>query len=172
MTDRKKISVLGSGSWGTAVASLLAGNGHQVTLWSFLEEECEELKQFHENKRYLKGVILPDSICFTHDIREAVEGQQIVINATPSFAVRGTVQKLQPYFDREKQIIVNIAKGLRRILCCAFPGYYKCVGRRYQALRPFRPVPRGGSGKEDAYHQCGRFQGFGDRQNHSGCFHV
>lgn len=111
MVKKKKIGVLGSGSWGTAIASLLADNGHEVTLWSFLEEECEELKQFHENRRYLKGVILPDSVRFTPDIREAVEGKEIVVSATPSFAVRGTIGKMKDFFDRENQIVVNIAKG-------------------------------------------------------------
>ncbi len=107
----KKIGILGSGSWGTAVASLLANKGYQVTLWSFLQEECRELRQFHENRRYLKGVMLPETIQYTENIREAVEGQDMVVNATPSFAVRSTVQKIKPYFQPDAQIIVNISKG-------------------------------------------------------------
>ncbi len=106
-----RIGVLGSGSWGTAIASLLAEKGHEVTLWSFLKEECEELKAYHENRRYLKGVLLPDTICFTDDIQQAVEGQQIIVSATPSFAVRSTISKIKPFFDRETQTVVNIAKG-------------------------------------------------------------
>ncbi len=107
----RKIGILGSGSWGTAIASLLAEKGHEVTLWSFLKEECEELKTYRENRRYLKGVLLPDTLCFTDDIQQAVEGKQIIVNATPSFAVRSTITKIKPYFDAKTQTVVNISKG-------------------------------------------------------------
>ncbi len=60
-----KISVIGSGSWGTAVAIMLAQNGHEVMLWSYLTEESEELKENRENRRFLPGVKIPDTVRFT-----------------------------------------------------------------------------------------------------------
>ena len=70
-----KVSVVGSGSWGTALAWLLCNNGHSVTLWSFLEEENEMFLKHHENTDKLPGVVLPDAVKYTTDLQEAVEGQ-------------------------------------------------------------------------------------------------
>ena len=83
-----KITVLGSGAWGTALAMLLLENGNDVTLWSFLEEESRVLRETHENP-FLKGVKLPDEMKFTTDMA-AVKGCGLVVVATPSFAVRST----------------------------------------------------------------------------------
>ena len=54
------INIIGSGGWGTAVGIMLAQNGHNVTLWSYLASESENLKKYHENKPYLPGVKIPD----------------------------------------------------------------------------------------------------------------
>jgi glycerol-3-phosphate dehydrogenase (NAD(P)+) len=106
-----KVSVIGSGSWGTALAWLLCNNGHSVTLWSFLEEENNMFIEHHENVDKLPGVKLPDAIRYTTDIKEAVEGKDLLVLAVPSMAVRNTSKKMKE-FVKEGQIIVDVAKGI------------------------------------------------------------
>ena len=65
-----KVSVIGAGSWGTALAVLLYGNGHEVTLWSFLESEVNMLRNDREQKDKLPGVKVPEDIYITDDLKE------------------------------------------------------------------------------------------------------
>ena len=104
------ICVLGSGGWGTAVALLLAGNGHRVTLWSYMEKECEELKEFRENKPFLPGVRIPDEINLTSDIA-CCQDKDLIVVAAPSHGVRGVVKMAKPYI-KDGQKILNISKGI------------------------------------------------------------
>ena len=112
-----KISVIGSGSWGTAISNVLSDNGHSVMLWSFLKEEYEMLKEFHEHKSYLPGVKLNDAIEYTNTLEEAVNAGEILVIATPSFAVRTTVKNIKPFYNN--QLIVCISKGFdeENLLC-------------------------------------------------------
>ena len=105
-----KINVIGSGGWGTAVASMLAKNGHEVLLWSYMKEESENLKKYHENIPFLPGVKIPDNVSFTWDISECGNADMIVI-AVPSHAVRATAKSLSPYVKNDS-LILNISKGL------------------------------------------------------------
>ncbi len=105
-----KINVIGSGSWGTAVAVMLAKNGHDVLLWSYFKSESEELTKHRENKPFLPGIIIPDSVKFTSDISQCGEADIIII-ATPSHTIRSTAASLAPY-TKKGQIILNISKGL------------------------------------------------------------
>ena len=68
-----KVSVIGAGSWGTALALLLYKNGHDVTVWSYQEEEVRMLSENREHVSKLPGVKIPEGIFFTADIKEAVE---------------------------------------------------------------------------------------------------
>ncbi len=104
------ICVLGSGSWGTAIALLLKDNGHTVTLWSFTEEECRELSSVRENKRCLPGIIIPEEISITSDIN-CCKNQDIIVIATPSHGVRGVAQRIKSVVPNG-QIILNISKGI------------------------------------------------------------
>lgn len=106
-----KISVIGSGGWGTAVAVMLAENGHEVTLWSYLEEERQNLKKYRENKPFLPGVKLPDNIIFTSKLEDCLSGRDIIVTATPSHAIRTTARNMAKYI-KDGQIIVNISKGI------------------------------------------------------------
>lgn len=105
-----KINVIGSGSWGTAVAVMLAKNGHDVLLWSYFKSESEELAKFRENKPFLPGIMIPDSVKFTSDISQCGEADIIII-ATPSHTIRSTAATLAPH-TKKGQIILNISKGL------------------------------------------------------------
>ena len=106
-----KITVLGSGGWGTALSLLLLDNGNDVTLWSFLEKEAETLRATRENPM-LQGVPLPEELKITTDMG-AVSGCELVVMATPSFAVRETARKLAPLLD-EGAVVVSVAKGIER----------------------------------------------------------
>ena len=105
-----KISILGGGTWGIAIAVLLHKNGHEVTVWSALESEIEMLKNNHEHKM-LPGVILPDDMIFTTDDKEAVEGKDLLVMAVASSFTRRTANRLSSLV-KEGQKIVNVAKGI------------------------------------------------------------
>lgn len=106
-----KITVVGSGGWGTALALLLLENGNDVTLWSFHEAESNILRETRENP-LLKGVTLPEGLKFTTDLA-AVRGCELVVMATPSFAVRGTAAKLKELLD-PGTILVSVSKGIEK----------------------------------------------------------
>lgn len=105
------IGVIGAGSWGTALAVLLCGNGHEVTLWSIIEDEVHTLQTKRENPDKLPGVKLPEKIEVTSDLEKAVSGKQVLVLAVPSPYVRSTAHTMKPYVA-EGQIIVNVAKGI------------------------------------------------------------
>ena len=105
-----KIGVIGSGSWGTALAVLLHNNGHEITLWSALPEEVESLKSKREH-RSLPGVILPEDMAITGDLDQAMEDKLILVLSVPSVFVRQTAVRMAD-FVKDNQIIVNVAKGI------------------------------------------------------------
>ena len=107
----KNISVIGSGSWGTALAVMLDKYGHNVTLWSRQAEEAESIALNHENKEYLPGIEVKESIKVTTSKKEALEKADIIINAVPSKFVRECLSGFDGLF-REGQTIVNVSKGL------------------------------------------------------------
>ncbi len=106
-----KAGVIGAGSWGTALALLLHKNGHEVTLWSILEEEVAMLKKEHEQKDKLPGVKLPEDMLFTTDLKEAVKDKDVLVLAVPSPFTRSTAKLLREAVE-DGQIIVNVAKGI------------------------------------------------------------
>lgn len=106
-----KVSVIGAGSWGTALAILLEKNGHQVTLWSHREEEAKELAKSREHKSKLPGVEIPEEIEIIGNLESALREKDVIVFAVPSVAVRSTAKKVAPYV-KEGQLIVNVAKGI------------------------------------------------------------
>lgn len=107
------ICVLGSGGWGTAIAMLLLSNNHKVTLWSFTQNECDEISKIRENTRCLPGVKIPEEIILTADIN-ACKNQDIIVVATPSHGVRG-IAKLIADIVPDGQIVLNISKGIEEV---------------------------------------------------------
>ena len=105
-----KVSVLGGGSWGIALAVVLHKNGNEVTVWSALEAEITMLQEKHEHKM-LPGVILPDDMKFTLDEKEAVEGKDLLVMAVASSYTRKTAHQLSRLVA-PGQKIVNVAKGI------------------------------------------------------------
>ncbi|MDD3393193.1 MAG: NAD(P)H-dependent glycerol-3-phosphate dehydrogenase [Clostridia bacterium] len=107
----KKVTVIGSGSWGTALAVMLQKHGHDVVIWSRRQDAADEMQRERENKRYLPGITLPEGLKFTTSREKAVEDAEIIILSVPSKAVRQTVLEFAPLFTKE-QVLVNVAKGL------------------------------------------------------------
>lgn len=105
-----KITVLGGGTWGIALAVLLHHNGHQITVWSALESEIQMLREKHEHKM-LPGVKLPEDMRFTLDEKEALTGKDLIIMAVASSFTRRTAKLVSPYIA-DGQKIVNVAKGI------------------------------------------------------------
>ncbi len=106
-----KIAVIGSGSWGTAVAVLLAGKGNDVYLWSWQQEETDRLNRDRENCEFLPGIKFPENIICTHNMEECADEAELIVTAAPSPATRTTAKQLSP-FVKNGQKIVNISKGL------------------------------------------------------------
>ena len=105
------VSVIGAGSWGTALAVVLQNNGHQVTIWSAIEEEIKMLREKREHVSKLPGVRLAEKTVFTTDLKEAVEGKNLLVLAVPSVFTRSTAKTMKEFVE-ERQLIVNVAKGI------------------------------------------------------------
>ncbi|MGE4282644.1 MAG: NAD(P)H-dependent glycerol-3-phosphate dehydrogenase [Clostridia bacterium] len=106
-----KVGVVGSGSWGTALAIMLSKKGHQVRLWSWKEEEARRLSETRENISFLPGIILPNNILCTGDMEECIHDADLIVTAAPSHAIRTTAERVKE-FVKDNKIIVNVSKGL------------------------------------------------------------
>ncbi len=105
------VSVIGAGSWGTALALTLHKNGHHVCVWSYSEDEVKRLTAEREHKRKLPGIALPEDMEFTASLEEAVKEKNFIVMAVPSTATRTTARKMSPFIV-EGQIIVDVSKGI------------------------------------------------------------
>lgn len=111
MEKMAKVSVLGAGSWGTALSLLLCKNGHEVTLWSALEDEVRMLCEKREHESKLPGVRLPEDMKITADLEDSLQDPDVAVLAVPSPFTRSTAHRMAP-FVKKGQIIVNVAKGV------------------------------------------------------------
>jgi glycerol-3-phosphate dehydrogenase (NAD(P)+) len=112
-------AVLGAGSWGTALAMLLADNGHRVTLWAHHEAHAAAMAQSRSNERYLPGIPFPDKLEVSADLARAVRGADIVLVVVPSHAFRETLHKLRPLLKPGQKVAWG-SKGLE-------PGSHKLL---------------------------------------------
>ncbi|NLO37905.1 MAG: NAD(P)H-dependent glycerol-3-phosphate dehydrogenase [Ruminiclostridium sp.] len=106
-----KISILGAGSWGTALSILLCNNGHKVTVWSVLPDEVEMLKQYRQHKDKLPGAIVPPEVVFTTDLKTCLDQAAVVVFVVPSQTIRETARRIKP-FVQKSTIAVICSKGL------------------------------------------------------------
>jgi glycerol-3-phosphate dehydrogenase (NAD(P)+) len=106
-----KAAIIGSGNMGTALAHLLADNGHTVTCWDHIPEVVEDIKKNHQNNRFLPGVILPSSVTADLFLNHVVREAQIIFIAVPSPFVAHVVKEFSP-FAMPQAIVVGTAKGL------------------------------------------------------------
>ncbi|MFC4808476.1 NAD(P)H-dependent glycerol-3-phosphate dehydrogenase [Paenibacillus sp. GCM10023250] len=109
MTERKA-AVLVAGSWGTALAAVLADNGYAVALWTRNEAQAEEINTRRTNGRYLKDAELPANIAATADMAQAVGGAELVLFVAPSVAMRDVAKLAAPHI-REDAVVVHATKG-------------------------------------------------------------
>ena len=107
-----KISVIGSGSFGTALAMLLVNKGHDVILYGRNEVQMKMIGATHGNHKYLPGVILPDALKATSDLHEAVSGRELLVMAVPAQSFRDTAIKVSEI--SEGIPMVNVAKGIEK----------------------------------------------------------
>jgi glycerol-3-phosphate dehydrogenase (NAD(P)+) len=111
LDNQAAVAVVGAGSWGTALAMVLADNLHEVRLWSHNEEQVKEINEFHTNKKYLPGIVLPELIVGYASLRDALKGVDTVILAVPTKALREVLGKIREV-QSDPLIIAHVSKGI------------------------------------------------------------
>lgn len=106
-----KISILGAGSWGTALGFVLCNNGHEVKFWLRDEEKAQEMNETKMNEKYLPGIKIGDDVQFTSDIYEAVEFANVLLLAVPSQKVRSVLEQIKDSVSKDT-LFVNVSKGV------------------------------------------------------------
>jgi glycerol-3-phosphate dehydrogenase (NAD(P)+) len=109
----KKISIIGSGSFGTALSLILAKGGNKVNLWARETEVAESINENHINPSYLSDVQLPETIACTTDFKTALSGAEMVVIATPSHAVRQVAEQIKEFLTGE-EVVVTVSKGIEQ----------------------------------------------------------
>jgi glycerol-3-phosphate dehydrogenase (NAD(P)+) len=110
----KKAAVLVAGSWGTALASLLADNEIEVTIWSRNSAEVDDININHRNSRFLQDALVSEKLHATLSMEEAVRGAEAIIIASPSTAMRDVCKRLSPLLEAEKAqepLLIHVTKG-------------------------------------------------------------
>lgn len=109
----ERIAVVGAGSWGTALADLLARKDHVVVLWSFEPDVAEAIEARHENPKYLQGVRLAPSLQATAALPDAVRDASVIVSVSPAQHVRGIMAKAAEHM-RKDAIIISASKGIEQ----------------------------------------------------------
>ena len=107
----KKIAILGSGSWGTALALTLSKKGYDVNIWARRSSLAEEINKNKENKQYLPGIILPDNIFCSSDLEEIINGAKYIVMSIPTHGIREVTGLIKDLIE-EDAIIINTSKGI------------------------------------------------------------
>jgi len=107
---RKNVTILGAGSWGTALSKVLAEKGHNVNLWGRNKKHIEILEKNRENRKYLPNVELPSTINFLCDLEKAIYKSDIIVLAVASQGIREILSKIKGYISN--QVFVNVSKGI------------------------------------------------------------
>jgi len=111
MSDSRTVTILGGGSFGTAIANIAATNGHRVFLWMRDSERAAEIQDIRENKRYMPGLPLHDNLTATTDLESAVSQSDIIFVSIPSKSFRSVVETAKP-FIKPSQLVVSTTKGI------------------------------------------------------------
>lgn len=105
------ISILGAGTWGCALAILLSGKGHDVTIWTKIENEARTLNENRKSMKNLPGAEMPDEVKIILNLEEACKEKDIIVMAVASPFIRSTAKEASRYI-KEGQVIVNVSKGI------------------------------------------------------------
>lgn len=114
MVNDLRIAVIGAGSWGTALAILLAQKGHEVRLWGHRKEHMELLARQRENRKYLEGIPFPENLIPVDTLEDAITGTTIILMVVPSHSFRKIFQQIQPLL-KDGMRIVSAVKGIENI---------------------------------------------------------
>lgn len=114
MSENKKITVLGGGSWGTALANLLATNNHQVTMWAREDEVVSSINSTNENSAFLPNIKLSKNLTATTSLEESLKGTSLILSVVPSQYLRGVIKEALSYLKGRDNIIpiVSATKGI------------------------------------------------------------
>ncbi|MBX8936184.1 NAD(P)H-dependent glycerol-3-phosphate dehydrogenase [Enterococcus gilvus] len=110
---KQKVAVLGPGSWGTALAQVLAENGHEVRLWGNHEAQIDEINTYHTNRHYLPDLKIPESIKGEKNLKNAVKDADAVLFVVPTKAIRSVAQEFAQVVEN-KPVIIHASKGLEQ----------------------------------------------------------
>jgi glycerol-3-phosphate dehydrogenase (NAD(P)+) len=108
---RERIGVIGGGSWGTALAKLLAEKGYPVTLWIHNSDRYREIADKRENSAYLPGITLPYNLIPSTDLREVASGKTALVSVVPSHVLRSVMSEVAPFVDG-KPLVISATKGI------------------------------------------------------------
>lgn len=103
--------MIGAGSWGTALAMVLADNGHEVRIWGHKPSQIEEINRAHTNQKYLPGISLPESIIGYSSLKEVLKDIEVAILAVPTKAIREVLGKIREV-QETPLTIVHVSKGI------------------------------------------------------------
>jgi len=110
-----KISLLGDGGWGTALARLLCGNGHRVTLWGNFPEVTAGMRRNRENVKFLPGITLPEGLDLSNDLEAAVASADLLVFSTPVVYLRSVAERAAPFAKARSGLrVMSVAKGIER----------------------------------------------------------
>ncbi len=108
-----KTSIIGAGSWGTAIALLLAKNGHTINMWAREKEIVENIRKHNKNGVYLANILLPKTVTAYSELDKALEGADMVVFATPSHTIRNMAESVKPLLTGRERII-SVSKGIEK----------------------------------------------------------
>jgi glycerol-3-phosphate dehydrogenase (NAD(P)+) len=108
-----KVTVLGAGSWGTTLALLLDYNGHEVTLWEYQKTYAKALIKNRENKVFLPGIKIPNSIKISNSLSESIKNRHIIVIAVPTQYIRSVLKKFDK-LDFSETTFISVSKGIEK----------------------------------------------------------
>ncbi len=109
--SERHLAVVGAGSWGTAIAKVLSGAGHDVRLWAYESEVVADIEEYRVNRTYLPDVPLPEGLQPTNDLPDAVKGAEAVVSVMPSQHVARVMSQAVPHLD-DDAIVISASKGI------------------------------------------------------------
>ena len=125
-----KIGLIGSGSFGTALGSLLADKGYDVLMWTRSQEQADGINQFHKNKKHLSDLVLPEKLKASTNLEEVVRGKDLILSAPPSHVLTEIIHQIKEFLPNHAPI-VSATKGIEN-------GTLKMVSEIFESELPGR----------------------------------